>query len=108
MPKVPTWRIERDSSPRPSGRKASTLSMLHHVPAMLHYQTMTRIVLTLVSAFSRHKLLKSLARQRYMMASLATDRRSIDFEGSCTCAPMSLIRLYLDQRSGRIYLEIYN
>src|SRR6218665_282701 len=29
--KVPTWRLELDSNPRPSGRKASTLSMRHHV-----------------------------------------------------------------------------
>ena len=32
LPKVPTWRLERDSNPRPSGRKASTLPMRHHVP----------------------------------------------------------------------------
>src|SRR6218665_285044 len=32
LPKVPTWRLERDSNPRPSGRKASTLPMSHHVP----------------------------------------------------------------------------
>src|SRR6218665_2480606 len=32
LPKVPTWRLERDSNPRPSGRKASTLPMCHHVP----------------------------------------------------------------------------
>src|SRR6218665_3860549 len=30
LPKVPTWRLERDSNPRPSGRKASTLPMRHH------------------------------------------------------------------------------
>src|SRR6218665_2497652 len=29
--KVPTWRLERDSNPRPSGRKASTLPMCHHI-----------------------------------------------------------------------------
>ena len=32
LPKVPTRRLERDSNPRPSGRKASTLPMRHHVP----------------------------------------------------------------------------
>src|SRR6218665_2340929 len=32
LPKVPTWRLEWDSNPQPSGRKASTLSMRHHVP----------------------------------------------------------------------------
>ena len=31
LPKVPTWRLERGSNPRPSGRKASTLPMCHHV-----------------------------------------------------------------------------
>src|SRR6218665_1485389 len=30
LPKVPTWRLDRDSNPRPSGRKASTLPMRHH------------------------------------------------------------------------------
>ena len=32
LPKVPTWRLERDYNSRPSGRKASTLPMRHHVP----------------------------------------------------------------------------
>ena len=27
LPKIPTWRLEQDSNPRPSGRKASTLLM---------------------------------------------------------------------------------
>src|SRR6218665_3038470 len=31
LPKVPTWRVERNSNPRPSGRKASTLPVRHHV-----------------------------------------------------------------------------
>src|SRR6218665_4219413 len=31
LPKVPTWRLERDSNPRPSGLKAATLPMHHHV-----------------------------------------------------------------------------
>src|SRR6218665_1045784 len=32
LPKVPTWRLERDSNPRPSGRKASSLPMRHQAP----------------------------------------------------------------------------
>ena len=32
LPKVPTWRLERESNPRPSGLKLSTQSMRHHVP----------------------------------------------------------------------------
>ena len=32
LPKVPTWRLERDSNPQPSSRKASTLPMSHLVP----------------------------------------------------------------------------
>src|SRR6218665_583362 len=32
LPKVPKWWQERESNPRPSGRKASTLPMHHHVP----------------------------------------------------------------------------
>ena len=31
LPKVLTWWLERDSNPRPSSRKASTLPMWHHV-----------------------------------------------------------------------------
>src|SRR6218665_2402174 len=34
LPKVPTWRLERDSNPRPSGRKASNLAKRHHAPAV--------------------------------------------------------------------------
>src|SRR6218665_3693162 len=34
LPKVPTWRLERDSNPRPTGQKASTLPMHHHVPCL--------------------------------------------------------------------------
>ena len=30
--KVPTWRREQDSNPRPFGRKASNLPMSHHAP----------------------------------------------------------------------------
>ena len=30
LPKVPTWRLERDTNPWLSGRKASTLPMRHH------------------------------------------------------------------------------
>src|SRR6218665_3651025 len=29
LPKVPTWRLERDSNPRPFGRKATYLPMSH-------------------------------------------------------------------------------
>src|SRR6218665_1623820 len=32
---VSTWRLERDSNPRPYGRKASTQPMRHHVPQLL-------------------------------------------------------------------------
>ena len=35
LPKVPTWRLERDPNPRPSGRQVSTLLMRHHAPCML-------------------------------------------------------------------------
>src|SRR6218665_4198193 len=31
FPEVPTWRLERDSNPRPSGRTASSQPMRHHV-----------------------------------------------------------------------------
>src|SRR6218665_2573585 len=32
LPMVPTWRLERDSNPRPFGRKATNLPMSHHAP----------------------------------------------------------------------------
>ena len=35
LPKVPTWLLERDSNPRPSGRKATNLPMSHHAPPSL-------------------------------------------------------------------------
>src|SRR6218665_2655028 len=31
-PNVPTWRLERDSNPRPFGRNATNLPMSHHAP----------------------------------------------------------------------------
>jgi len=32
LPKVPTWWLERDSNPRPFGRKASYQPMSRHAP----------------------------------------------------------------------------
>src|SRR6218665_1751254 len=32
LPKVPTWRLEQYSNPRPFGRKATNLPMSHHAP----------------------------------------------------------------------------
>ena len=32
LPKVPTWRLERESNPQPSGWKSSTQPRCHHVP----------------------------------------------------------------------------
>src|SRR6218665_3512848 len=37
LPNVPTWRLERDSNPRPSGLKASTLPMYHHTSCHCNY-----------------------------------------------------------------------
>jgi len=34
LPKVPTWRLERESNTRPFGWKASTQPMRHHVPLL--------------------------------------------------------------------------
>src|SRR6218665_134419 len=34
LPKVPRWRLERDSNPRPSGRKTLTLPMRYHVQTL--------------------------------------------------------------------------
>src|SRR6218665_2282167 len=31
LPKVPAWRLERDSNPRPFGRKATNLPMSHDI-----------------------------------------------------------------------------
>src|SRR6218665_1205226 len=35
LPKVPAWQLERDSNPRPFGRKTSNLPMSHHAPRLL-------------------------------------------------------------------------
>src|SRR6218665_2420070 len=43
LPKVPTWRLERNSNPRPSGRKALTLPMPHNVP-ISHYVPISLII----------------------------------------------------------------
>src|SRR6218665_3618308 len=34
LPKVSTWRLERESNPRPFGRQASTQSMSHRAPTL--------------------------------------------------------------------------
>ena len=34
LPKVPTWRLERESNPRPSGWELSTQPMRHHFPQL--------------------------------------------------------------------------
>ena len=34
LPKVPTYRLERESNPRPSGWKLSTQPLCHHVPVL--------------------------------------------------------------------------
>src|SRR6218665_1638765 len=37
LPKVPTWRLERDLNPRPFGRKALNLPMCNHVSQIILY-----------------------------------------------------------------------
>src|SRR6218665_1792246 len=44
LPKDLTWRLERDSNPQPSGRKASTLPMRHHVPQTMQIYVRKRRV----------------------------------------------------------------
>src|SRR6218665_1877557 len=45
LSRVPMWRLERDSNPRPFGGKASNLPISHHVPHVrclsLWYRTFT-------------------------------------------------------------------
>jgi len=38
LPKVPTWRLERESSPWPFGRKVLTLPKRHHIPQIYIYE----------------------------------------------------------------------
>src|SRR6218665_919097 len=58
LPKVPTWRLERDSNARPSGRKVSFLPMRNRVqrcPTMsLHISPPPQFLLNLI--FSIHFL----------------------------------------------------
>jgi len=35
LPKVPTWRLERETNPRPSGWKSSSQPRRHRIPAFL-------------------------------------------------------------------------
>jgi len=35
LPKVSTWRLERESNPRPSGWKSSSQPRRHHVPHVM-------------------------------------------------------------------------
>jgi len=35
LPKVPTWRLERESNPQPSGCKSSSQPRRHHVPQII-------------------------------------------------------------------------
>src|SRR6218665_2919510 len=46
LPKVPTWRLERDSSPRRAGPKASTLLMRHRLPELRHHRHTIASLLT--------------------------------------------------------------
>ena len=59
LPKVPTWRQERDSKPRPSSRKASSLPMRHHAP---QYDNLSYSLDCLITArlwvFSSHYLMR--------------------------------------------------
>ena len=61
FPKVPTWWLERDSNPRPSGQKASTL------PMHLHAQQMSPYVLLLaIQQLACHKLFLTLVHLRFL------------------------------------------
>src|SRR6218665_3041810 len=44
---VPTWRLVRDSNPRPSGRKALSLSMRHHAQTVLYCNCTSSLMATL-------------------------------------------------------------
>src|SRR6218665_853236 len=39
LPKVPTWRLERESNPRPSGLKSSSQPRRHYVPSLIFPQS---------------------------------------------------------------------
>src|SRR6218665_2915414 len=43
LPKVPTWRLERNSNPRPSDRKALTLPKRHYVPSTHSFLTLINL-----------------------------------------------------------------
>src|SRR6218665_1549996 len=53
LPKVPTWRLERDSNPRPFGRKATNLPMSHQCPP-LPQSSLLRVTLSVRSNGYRH------------------------------------------------------
>src|SRR6218665_3111174 len=43
LPKVPTWQLEWDSNPRPSGRNAPNLPLIHHAPRRRQIRTSRQI-----------------------------------------------------------------
>src|SRR6218665_1338446 len=43
LPKVLTWWQERDSNPRPFGRKAMNLPMSHHTPTFLSFPVLSHL-----------------------------------------------------------------
>src|SRR6218665_1701973 len=51
LPKVPTWRPERDSSPRPFGRKAMNLPMSHCAPQFSCHQVNVFLLFVQVTPF---------------------------------------------------------
>ena len=44
LPEVPTWRLERESNPRPSGWKQSTQPRRHHVPQIISITFMWNLI----------------------------------------------------------------
>ena len=46
LPKVPTWRLERESNPRPSGWKSSSQPRRHHVPSLIFPQSSIQLNMT--------------------------------------------------------------
>src|SRR6218665_3874884 len=44
LPKVPTWRLERDSNPRYSDRKALSLPMRHHTQQIILHTYLNQAV----------------------------------------------------------------
>ena len=73
LPKVPTWRLERESNPRPSGWKLSTQPMRHLVPQGEVCMYVCMYGMYVWSHFNRDRHIHVVFRRRYTIRPRLTE-----------------------------------